>query len=92
MHTVQPLFNGYPWKNDSGHSEGACTEGPAVLSVRFEVGVCPLLVPAGAVKRGPKAHFPLVENAGIQPRFAREYPPELQREPDHTESTGPATQ
>ena len=34
-----------------------------VLSVRFEVGVSLLLAPAGADKRGPKAPFPLVENA-----------------------------
>ena len=37
-----------------------------MLSVRFEVGVSLLLAPAGADKRGPKAPFPLVENAGIQ--------------------------
>ncbi len=38
----------------------------AVLkSVRFEVGVSLLLAPTGADKRGPKAPFPLVENAGI---------------------------
>ena len=35
----------------------------AVLSVRFEVGVSFLLAPVGADKRGPKAPFPLVENA-----------------------------
>ena len=38
----------------------------AVLSVRFEVGVSLLLALTGADKRGPKAPFPLVENAGIQ--------------------------
>ena len=38
----------------------------AVLSVRFEVGVSLLLAHAGVDKRGPKAPFPLVENAGIQ--------------------------
>ena len=38
-----------------------------VLSVRFEVGVSLLLAPTGADKRGPKAPFPPVENAGIQP-------------------------
>ena len=37
-----------------------------MLSVRFEVAVSLLLAPAGADKRGPKAPFPLVENAGIQ--------------------------
>ena len=37
---------------------------PTLLSVRFEVGVSFLLAPAGADKRGPKAPFPLVENAG----------------------------
>ena len=36
----------------------------SVLSVKFEVGVSFLLAPAGADKRGPKAPFPLVENAG----------------------------
>ena len=41
----------------------------AVLSVRFEVAVSLLLAPAGADKRGPKAPFPLVENAGIQPEI-----------------------
>ena len=35
----------------------------SVLSVRFEVGVSFLLAPVGADKRGPKAPFPLVENA-----------------------------
>ena len=39
----------------------------AVLSVRFEVGVSLLLAHTGADKRGSKAPFPLVENAGIQP-------------------------
>ena len=57
-----------------------------VLSVRFEVGVSLLLAPTGAGKRGPKAPFPLVKNAGIQ-QFAREYPPEFWREPGLTEST-----
>ena len=70
MHTV----HGHPWGNDTGHSEGAYTEGPAVLSVRFEVGVCPLLVPTGADKRGPKARFPLVENAGIQLAIRKRVP------------------
>ena len=39
-----------------------------VLSARFEehVGVSLLLAPTGADWRGPKAPFPLVENAGIQ--------------------------
>ena len=37
-----------------------------MLSVRFEVGVSLLLAPARADKRGPKASFPPVENAGIQ--------------------------
>ena len=37
-----------------------------VLSVRFEVGVSLLLAAAGADKTGPKAPFPLVENAGVQ--------------------------
>ena len=43
----------------------------AVLSVKFEVGVCLLLAPAGADKRGPKAPFPLVENAEYNRQFAR---------------------
>ena len=34
--------------------------------MRFEVGVSLLLAPAGADKMGPKAPFPLVENAWIQ--------------------------
>ena len=37
-----------------------------MLSVRFEVDVFLLLAPAGADIKGPKAPFPLVENAGIQ--------------------------
>ena len=45
-----------------------------------------MLAPAGADKRGSKAPFPLVENAGKRP-FTREYPPELWREPGLTEST-----
>ena len=44
-----------------------------VLSVRFEVGISFLLAPARADKRGPKASCPPVENAGIQPGFARKY-------------------
>ena len=39
--------------------------GYPVLSVRFEVGVSLLLAPAGADKRGLKAPFPPVENAGL---------------------------
>ena len=54
-----------------------------VLSVRFEVGVSLLLASAGADKRGPKAPFLLVDNAGKQPRV----PPELWRESGLTEST-----
>ena len=46
----------------------------SVLSVRFEVGVSLLLAPAGADKRGPKAPFPLVENAGIQPVTCKRVP------------------
>ena len=46
----------------------------AVLSVRFEVGVSLLFAPAGADKRGPKAPFPLVENAGIQPEIRKRVP------------------
>ena len=38
-----------------------------MLSVRFEVDVSLLLAPARADKRGPKAPFPLVGYAGIQP-------------------------
>ena len=45
-----------------------------VLSVRFEVGVSLLLAPAGADKRGPKAPFPLVENARIQPVTCKRVP------------------
>ena len=46
----------------------------AVLSVRFEVGISLLLAPAGADKRGPKAPFPVVENAGIQPALRKRVP------------------
>ena len=45
-----------------------------VLSVRFEVGVSLLLAPVGADKRGPKAPFPLVENARIQPVTCKRVP------------------
>ena len=46
----------------------------AVLSVRFEVGVSLLLAPAEADKRGPKAPFPLVGYAGIQPAIRKRVP------------------
>ena len=46
----------------------------SVLSVGFEVAVPLLLTPAGADKRGPKAPFPLVENAGIQPAIRKRAP------------------
>ena len=46
----------------------------SVLSVRFEVGVSLLLAPAGADERGPKAPFPLVEIAGIQPAIRKRVP------------------
>ena len=46
----------------------------AVLSVRFVVGVSLLLAPAGADKRGPKAPFPLVGYAGIQPAICKRVP------------------
>ena len=46
----------------------------AVLSVRFEVSDSLLLAPGGADKRGPKAPFPLVENAGIQPAIRKRVP------------------
>ena len=46
----------------------------SVLSVRFEVGVSLLPAPAGADKRGPKAPFPLVENAGIHPAIHKRVP------------------
>ena len=45
-----------------------------MLSVRFEVGVSLLLAPVGADKRGPKAPFPLVENARIQPVTCKRVP------------------
>ena len=47
-----------------------------VLSVRFEVGVSLLLVhvPARAAKRAPKAPFPLVGYAGIQPSIRKRVP------------------
>ena len=46
----------------------------AVLSVRFEVGVSLLLAPTGTDKRGLKAPFPLVENAGIQLAICKRVP------------------
>ena len=46
----------------------------AVLSVRFVVGVSLLLAPARADKRGPKAPFPLVGYAGIQPAICKRVP------------------
>ena len=52
----------------------SCTVYYAVLSVRFEVGVSLLLAPTGADKRGPKAPFPLVENARIQPVTCKRVP------------------
>ena len=58
-----------------------------VLLVRFEVGVSLLLAPAGAYKRGPKAPFPLLENAGIQSAIRKIVPTELWREPGLTKST-----
>ena len=45
-----------------------------VLSVRFEVGVSLLLALAGADKRGPKAPFLLVENAGMQLEICKRVP------------------
>ena len=42
-----------------------------MLSVRFEVGVSLLRAPARADERGPKAPFPLVENAGMQPEIRK---------------------
>ena len=42
------------------------SDGFSVLSVRFEVGVCLLLAPARADKRGLGAPFPLVGYAGLQ--------------------------
>ena len=47
---------------------------PPVLSVRFEVGVSLLLAPARADKKGPKAPFPLVVYAGIQPAIQKRVP------------------
>ena len=49
-------------------------EPTSVLSVRFEVGVSLLLAPTRTDKRGPKAPFPLVENAGIQPAIRKRVP------------------
>ena len=50
------------------------TEPFTVLSVRFEVGVSLLLTPVGADKRGPKAPFPVVENAGMQLEIHKRVP------------------
>ena len=46
----------------------------ALLSVRFEVVVSLLLTPARADKRVPKALFPLVGYAGIQPAISKRVP------------------
>ena len=46
----------------------------SVLSVRFEAGVSLLLAPARDDKRGPKAPFPLVGYAGIQPAICKRVP------------------
>ena len=59
----------------------------AVLSVRFEIGVSILLAPAGTDKRGPKAPFSLVENAGIQLVICKRVPAGAPGEPGLTEST-----
>ena len=61
------------------------SEGFSVLSVRFDVGVSLLLAPARADKRGLGTPFPLVPRVC---RIARDYLPELWREPGLTESTG----
>ena len=45
-----------------------------MLSVRFEVGVSLLLVPAGVDKGGLHAPFPLVGYAGIQPVIRKRVP------------------
>ena len=45
-----------------------------MFSVRFEVGVSLLLAPAGADKRGPKAPYPLLGYAGIQPAIRKRVP------------------
>ena len=45
-----------------------------MLSVRSEVGVSLLLAPAGVDKRGPKATFPLVGYAEIQPAIRKRVP------------------
>ena len=42
-----------------------------MLSVRFAVGVSLLLTPVGARERDPKAPFPLVGYAGIQPAIRK---------------------
>ena len=55
-----------------------------MLSVRFEVAVSLLLAPARADKRDPKASFPLMENAGIQPAIRKRLPA---RAPAGAEST-----
>ena len=46
----------------------------SVLSVRSEVGASLLLAPAGADEKGPKAPFPLAENAGTQPANRKRVP------------------
>ena len=63
-----------------------------MLSVRFEVGVFLLLAPAGADKRDPKAPFPLVGYAGIQPAIHKRVPARAPAGAGLTESTGYATE
>ena len=46
----------------------------AVLSVRFEVGVSLLRSPTRADKMGPKAPYPLLGYAGIQPAIRKRVP------------------
>ena len=59
-----------------------------MLSVRFEVGVSLLVAPAGADKRAPFSSSGKCRNtAGAGAWFAREYLPELRREPGLTERT-----
>ena len=68
MAAFEPLGNGMC-------SAGCIHRGvTAVLSLRFEVGVSLLLAPARADKRGPKAPFPLMENAGMQPASHKRVP------------------
>ena len=69
---VKPISFG-SYSSESTPKENL-SHGRAAFSVRLEVGVSLLLAPAGPDKRAPKAPFPLVGYAGIQPAICRRVP------------------